>query len=168
MQCTSSYPTPYEEVDLRVMHTLRREFDCLVGMSDHTIGIMVPVVAAGLGAVAVEKHFTMGRHFKGTDHACSLEPNGMRMVVRDIRNMELSIGDGVKRVADSTQGAKSKLGRSLVSKRSIPAGARLTEDDLCLKSPGTGLRWRDRDKLLGRRAKHEIAADVTLSEQDFE
>jgi sialic acid synthase SpsE len=129
---------------------------------------MVPVIAAGLGAVAVEKHFTMGRHFKGTDHACSLEPNGMRMVVRDIRNMELSMGDGVKRVVASTAGAKSKLGRSLVSKGPISAGATLTEEMICLKSPGTGLPWRDRGRILGRRAKNDIQPDVTLSEQDFE
>jgi sialic acid synthase SpsE len=168
MQCTSSYPTPYEDVNLRAMHTLRREFECLVGMSDHTIGIMVPVMAAGLGAVAVEKHFTIGRHFQGTDHACSLEPNGMRMVVRDIRNLELAMGDGVKRVAASVTGSKNKLCRSLVSRCAIAAGVVVTEDMLCLKSPGNGLPWRERKKIIGRRAKRDIPADVTLSELDFE
>ena len=168
LQCTSDYPTRYEDVNISVIHTLRRTFDVLVGMSDHTIGIMVPVVAAALGAVVVEKHVTLARHMKGTDHSCSLEPEGLRRVVRDIRNMELAIGDGVKRVPDTTATTQAKLCRSLVSRVAIPAGTRLEEEMLCLKSPGTGLKWRERGRLIGRRARRDIAADVTLGEMDFE
>jgi sialic acid synthase SpsE len=168
LQCTSDYPTRYEDVNIRVMHTLRRTFDVLVGMSDHTIGIMVPVVAAALGAVVVEKHVTLARHMKGTDHSCSLEPDGLRRVVRDIRNMELAMGDGVKRVPDAIEGTKTKLCRSLVSRSEIPAGTPLTGEMLCLKSPGTGLKWRERGRLLGKRARRTIPADVTLAAEDFE
>ncbi|MCE5268680.1 MAG: N-acetylneuraminate synthase family protein [Planctomycetaceae bacterium] len=168
LQCTSSYPTPYEDVNIRVMHTLRKEFDVLTGMSDHTIGIMVPVVAAALGAVVVEKHVTLGRHLKGTDHACSLEPDGLRRVVRDIRNMEMALGTGEKIVPTSIVGAKAKLCRSLVSNRSIPRGTVLTEDMLCLKSPGTGLAWRERNKLLGKRARRDVPENVLLVSEDFE
>jgi len=168
MQCTSSYPTEYSDVNITVMHTLRREFDVLVGMSDHTIGIMVPVVAAALGAVVVEKHVTLARHMKGTDHACALEPDGLRRIVRDIRNMELALGDGVKRVAESVSGARSKLCRSLVSKVDIAQGTEVTEDMLCLKSPGDGLLWRERGRIVGKRARRDIPVDVTLSEKDFE
>ncbi|MEN6457567.1 MAG: N-acetylneuraminate synthase family protein [Thermoguttaceae bacterium] len=168
LQCTSSYPTPYEDVNIRVMHTLRREFDVLTGMSDHTIGIMVPVVAAALGAVAVEKHVTLGRHLKGTDHACSLEPDGMRRVVRDIRNIEMALGTGEKLVPKSIVSAKAKLCRSLVSKQRIPQGAVVTEAMLCLKSPGTGLPWRERDKLLGKKARRDVPEDVLLTPEDFE
>ena len=167
MHCTSSYPTPYADVNLRAMRTLRQEFDVLVGMSDHTIGIMVPVVAASLGAVAVEKHATLGRHLKGSDHACSLEPDGQRRVVRDIRNLELAMGDGIKRVPDSVAGARAKLCRSLVSKSDIPQGAVLTEEMLCLKSPGSGLMWRERQAIIGKEARRDIPADVSLSEEDF-
>jgi sialic acid synthase len=167
LQCTSSYPTPYKDVNICAIHTLRKEFDVLVGMSDHTIGIMVPVVAAALGAVVVEKHVTLARHMKGTDHACSLEPDGLRRVVRDIRNMELAIGDGAKEVSESIAGARKKLCRSLVSKCHIRKGITVTEDMLCLKSPGTGLLWRERNKILGKTAKCDIPEDVTLSEDDF-
>jgi sialic acid synthase SpsE len=168
MQCTSAYPTEYQEVNIRVIHTLRREFDVLTGMSDHTVGIMVPVVAAALGAVVVEKHVTLARHMKGTDHACSLEPEGLRRVVRDIRHMEEALGDGVKRVADNVAAVRRKLCRSLVSKVDIHEGTVLTEEMLCLKSPGSGLMWRERGQIVGKRARRDIPADVTLSEKDFE
>ncbi len=168
MQCTSSYPTPYDEVNIRAMKMLRREFDILVGMSDHTIGVMVPVVAAALGAVAVEKHVTLARHMKGTDHACSLEPDGLRRVVRDIRNMEVALGDGVKQLSEKVASARAKLCRSLVSKVPIPAGTVLTEEMLCLKSPGGGLLWRQRDEILGKVAKRDIEDNVTLDAADFE
>ena len=167
MQCTSSYPTPYEDVNIRAMHTLRREFDVLVGMSDHTIGIMVPVVAAALGAVVVEKHVTLARHMKGTDHACSLEPDGLRRVVRDIRNVELTLGDGIKRIPNTVADARTKLRRSLVARENIPAGTIVTEDLLCLKSPGTGLAWQQRDRVLGKIAKRGIPADALIAEDDL-
>jgi len=168
MQCTSAYPTAMEDVNIRAMHTLRKEFDVHVGMSDHTVGIMVPVAATALGAVAVEKHVTLARHMKGTDHACSLEPNGLRMVVRDIRNLETAMGDGRKVISESVETATAKLRRSLVSREPIHKGAVLTEDMLCLKSPGTGLKWRDRGQLLGKRAKVDIGADEILQAADFE
>jgi len=168
MQCTSSYPTTYEDVNIRAMHYLRREFNVLTGMSDHTVGIMVPVVAAALGAVAVEKHITLARYMKGTDHACSLEPDGLRRVVRDIRNMEIALGGGGKPLPLSVTAAKAKLCRSLVSRCPIPAGSVLTEDMLCLKSPGTGLAWRERDKILGKRARRDLPADQLLAAEDFQ
>jgi sialic acid synthase SpsE len=168
LQCTSSYPTPHEDVNMRVVHTLRREFDVLTGMSDHTVGVMVPVVAAALGAVVVEKHVTLARHLKGTDHACSLEPEGLRRVVRDIRAMELALGDGVKRVPASVAAASDKLSRALVSTQRIPKGTVLTEEMVCLKSPGTGIKWRERRMVIGRRAKRDIPEDITLTPEDFE
>jgi sialic acid synthase SpsE len=168
MQCTSSYPTPYQDVNIRVMHTLRREFDVLTGMSDHTVGIMAPLVAAALGACAVEKHITLARYMKGTDHACSLEPDGLHRVVRDIRNMEIALGTGEKTVPTSIVGAKAKLCRSLVSACPIGRGVVVTEDLLCLKSPGTGLLWRERGAIVGKRARRDIPADELLAAADFD
>jgi sialic acid synthase len=168
LQCTSGYPTPHEDVNLRVMHTLRKTFDVLVGMSDHTVGIMVPVAAVALGACVVEKHVTLARYMKGTDHACSLEPDGLRRVVRDIRHLEAAMGDGVKRVLAIAATSKAKLCRSLVSKQNIPVGTALTEDMLCLKSPGTGLKWRERDQIVGKKAIRDIPADVVLSPAGFQ
>lgn len=168
MQCTSAYPAEYRDVNIRAMHTLRSEFDVLVGMSDHTIGFMVAVVSAALGAVVVEKHVTLARHLKGSDHACSLEPDGLRRLVRDIRNMEQALGDGAKVVAQSILATREKLCRSLVSRCEIPQGTVLAEDMLCLKSPGTGLGWRDRHLIVGKAACRDIPADITLSAEDFE
>jgi sialic acid synthase len=131
------------------------------------VGIVAPVVAASMGACAVEKHVTLARYLKGTDHACSLEPDGLRRVVRDIRNMELALGTGEKTVPAVIGAAKAKLCRSLVSLCPIPAGTLLTEDMLVLKSPGTGLKWRERGQIVGRRARVDIPADVTLRADDF-
>jgi sialic acid synthase len=167
LQCTSSYPTPYEDVNIKAINTLRKEFDVLTGMSDHTIGIMVPVVAAAMGAVVVEKHITLARHMKGTDHSSSLEPEGFKRVVRDIRNMEVAIGDGIKEVSQNIISARSKLCRSLVSKAEIKKGTILTEEMVCLKSPGTGLLWRERAQVVGKKAARDIPADVTLFVDDF-
>jgi sialic acid synthase len=167
LECTSAYPTPPEDIDLRVLAALRREFDVLVGMSDHSIGVTIPVVAAALGAVLVEKHVTLGRHLKGTDHACSLEPEGLRRVVRDIRAVEMAMGDGRKRVRPSAESAARKLSRSLVTGHAIPAGTVLTEGMITLKSPGGGLRWLERGRVVGHVAKHDIPADVMLLPEWF-
>ena len=168
LQCTSEYPTPYEDCNLLAMHTIRRKFNVLTGLSDHTIGIMTSSVAAALGACAIEKHLTLARYMKGTDHACSLEPDGLRRIVRDIRNCERALGNGVLEPAEGVRYAREKLARSVVSRVAIAAGTVIAEEMLCLKSPGTGLKWRERDQLIGRRAKHPIAADALVTRDDVE
>jgi len=166
--CTSEYPTPMEDVNLRAMSTIRCRFQVLTGLGDHTIGIMTATAATALGACVVEKHLTLARHMKGTDHAASLEPDGMRRVVRDIRNLERAMGDGRIAPPAGVKAAEHKLRRSLTSGVKIAAGAVLTEEMIVLKSPGTGLKWRDRGKILGKRAKRDIEADVTLQMEQFE
>ncbi len=166
-QCTSEYPTPYEDCNLLAMHTIRRDFDVLTGLSDHTIGIMTASVAAAMGACCMEKHLTLARYMKGTDHACSLEPDGMRRVVRDIRNVERAMGNGLLAVPEGVAAAKTKLARSVTSKVAISAGTTVTEEMLCLKSPGNGILWRDRGLVVGKVATRDVAADVTLEAQDF-
>lgn len=167
MHCTSEYPTPYEDVNLLAMYTLREKFNALVGLSDHTIGIMTATVAIGMGACAIEKHLTLARYMKGTDHAASLEPDGLRRVVRDIRNLEQALGTGKLEPPAGVESAVKKLRRSLVSKTAIPEGTVLTEEMLTMKSPGTGLKWRERIQIVGKRAVREIAPDVTLAPGDF-
>ena len=166
--CTSEYPTPYEDVNLNAMHTIRKQYDVLTGLSDHTVGIMTATSSVAMGSCVVEKHLTLARYMKGTDHACSLEPDGMRRVVRDIRNLELAMGDGRINPPEGVIAAKTKLARSVTSKVAIPAGTELTEAMLTLKSPGDGIKWRDRSVLLGKTARRDIAADATLSVDDFE
>ena len=168
MQCVSQYPAELERVNLRAMRTLRDEFGLLVGLSDHTPGIISSVAASVLGACMIENHVTLARAMRGSDHAGSLEENGLRSLVKYVREAALAMGDGRKEFDPVTQLAKDKLARSLTSKSNIPAGTILTEDMLVLKSPGTGLLWRDRARIVGKNAARSIAANETLSEVDFE
>ena len=167
MQCVSQYPAELENVNLRAMKTLRDEFGLLVGLSDHTPGVIASVAASILGACMIEKHVTLARAMKGSDHAGSLEENGLRSLVKYVREAALAMGDGRKEFDPVAKPAKDKLARSLTSKASIPAGTLLTEDMLVLKSPGTGLLWRDRTKIVGKVAVRDIDANQTLSEVDF-
>ena len=167
MQCTSQYPAAIENVNLRAMETLRERFKCLVGLSDHTPGVITSVAASVLGASIVEKHITLARAMKGSDHAGSLEEDGLRRLVNYIRTCEKAYGDGVKVVNPVTLAAKTKLARSLTSKNAINRGQILTEDMLTLKSPGDGLKWKEKYLILGKVAKDDIPTDVTLKIEDF-
>lgn len=167
MQCVSQYPAQIEHVNLRAMKTIRDEFGLLVGLSDHTPGIISSVAASVLGACMVEKHITLSRAMRGSDHAGSLEENGLRLLVKYIREAALAMGDGKKDVNPVAEAAKEKLSRSITSKLDIPAGMVLNENMLVLKSPGTGLSWRERTKILGKQALHDIPANKTLREVDF-
>jgi sialic acid synthase len=129
---------------------------------------MTSSVAVALGACAVEKHLTLARYMKGTDHACSLEPDGLRRIVRDIRNCERALGSGILEPAEGVRYAREKLGRSVVTRVAIAAGRVVGEEMLTLKSPGTGLKWRERDQVVGRRAKRDIPADALVTRDDVE
>lgn len=165
-QCTSSYPCDYADVNIRAVQSLRKRFGVLTGMSDHTVGIMVPIVAAALGAVLVEKHITLARTMKGTDHAFSLEADGLRRVVRDIRGMEQALGDGVKRFREAAADARDKLGRSVTTTKAIAAGDFIGETYLRPLSPGTGIPWKQRQRAIGQRAARNIAAGQTITDED--
>lgn len=167
MQCVSQYPAELGHVNLRAMKTLRDEFGLLVGLSDHTPGIISSVAASIMGACMIEKHVTLARAMKGSDHAGSLEENGLRSLVKYIREAALAMGDGRKEFDAVAKSAKEKLERSLTSRSDIVRGTILTEDMLVLKSPGTGLPWRERSRIVGKRAQRDISADSTLREVDF-
>lgn len=167
MQCTSEYPCKIENVNLLAMNTLRNRYGYLVGLSDHTSGVIVSAGASMMGAAMIEKHITLDRTMKGTDQPGSLEEAGLRKLIDYIQALQLARGDGEKNVNPATKSAKEKLARSLTSAQPIAKGTCLTEEMLCLKSPGTGLKWRERDQLIGKIAVKDIAADVTLSLVDF-
>ena len=167
MQCISQYPADPENVNLRAMDTMRNEFDRLVGLSDHTSGVITAVAASNMNAFAVEKHVTMSRAMNGTDHAGALEEEGLKRLVNYIRICELAMGDGKKDFNPVAQVAKNKLARSLVSKSKISAGTVLTEDMIAMKSPGTGLSWSQRDEVIGRTATADIPAEVLLTSEQF-
>lgn len=168
MQCTSEYPCKLENVNLRAMETMRKKFGHLVGLSDHTSGVIVSSAAAVMGAVMIEKHITLDRTMKGTDQPGSLEETGLKKLVEYIRATEIAKGDGEKIVNPATQQAKEKLARSITSSIFIAKGVEITEAMLCLKSPGTGLTWANRDKVIGRKAVRDIAPDVTIFLNDLE
>ncbi len=168
LQCTSEYPCALENVNLRAIETLQKIYGYVTGFSDHTSGIVTSVAAVVLGAAIIEKHITLNRTMKGTDQPGSLERAGLQKLVDYIRATELAMGDGVKAVNPATEAAKVKLARSITSAVDIKKGTVLTEEMLCLKSPGDGLKWIDRKRLIGKTANRDIAADVTLREDYFE
>jgi sialic acid synthase len=168
MQCTSEYPCKLENVNLRAMKTLRDRYGYLVGLSDHTSGVIVSAAASVMGARMIEKHITLDRTMKGTDQPGSLEEAGLKKLVDYIRATELALGDGTKEFNPAVLSAKHKLARSLTSKVAIQKGQPITEDFLCLKSPGNGILWRDRHQVLGKKASVDILPDVTLDSSMFE
>jgi sialic acid synthase len=150
LQCTAAYPAASEELNLNVITTLRRKFpDLVIGLSDHENGIVMAVAAYVLGARVVEKHFTLNHTWKGTDHAFSLEPIGMRKLVRDIRRTRLALGTGIKCPLPAEEGPLQKMGKKLVAARPLPAGHVLTADDVALKSPADGLSPHFWDQVIG-------------------
>lgn len=162
LQCNTEYPTPYEDVNLRAMQTLQREFGLKVGYSDHTMGIEVPIAAVSMGAVVIEKHFTLDRSMKGPDHKASLEPDELSVMVRCIRNVERALGDGVKTASVSERRNLGIVRKSIVAQRAISQGEPLTERNITTKRPGTGLspmRWFE---VLGTPAKRDFDKDELI------
>ena len=146
LHCNTEYPTPFEDVNLRAMETLRKEFHCPVGYSDHTPGIEVPIAAAALGAAVIEKHFTLDRNMEGPDHKASLEPDELAAMVRGIRHIEQALGAEAKRINPSEEKNIAIARKSIVARRPIKRGETLTEENLTVKRPGTGIspmRWFD-------------------------
>jgi N-acetylneuraminate synthase/sialic acid synthase len=136
MQCTASYPADFEILNLRVIETYRNLFpECVIGVSSHDNGISMAPVAYVLGARVIEKHFTLNRAMKGTDHAFSLEPSGMKKMVRDLKRTRVALGDGVKRMYPCELGPIQKMGKRLVAARDLSSGHKLEREDIALKSP---------------------------------
>jgi sialic acid synthase len=162
LQCTAGYPAAFEELDLRVITTYREHFDVVIGLSSHDNGIAMAPVAYVLGARIVEKHFTFNRAAKGTDHPFSLEPVGLRKMVRDLRRVRSALGDGVKKVYPSEQGPILKMSKKLVAARDLPTGHVLKAEDVALKSPGDGLPPHMLDVVVGRTLLRPLKADDTI------
>jgi len=159
LHCNSEYPTPYRDVNLRAMLTIRDELGVSVGYSDHTVGIEVPIAATALGAEVIEKHFTLDKSMEGPDHKASLEPGELREMIRAIRNIELSLGDRRKVPSASEKKNINIVRKSIVAKCNIVQGEILTEENITTKRPGCGLspmRWRE---ALGTKAIRDFKED---------
>ncbi len=164
LQCTAGYPASFEELDLRVITQYRELFPkAVIGFSGHDNGIAMPVAAYVLGARVVEKHFTLNRAMKGTDHAFSLEPVGLRKMVRDLERTAAALGDGAKKIYDSEKAPIIKMGKSLVVARDVPAGYVLRSSDVVMKSPAGGIPPYEIDKVIGRITLKPLHADDFLS-----
>ena len=163
LHCVTSYPAKEEEANLKVMDLLRRQFGFPVGFSDHTLGITVSIAAAALGAVFIEKHFTLDRTLPGPDHRASLEPTEFKEMVKDIRDVERALGDGVKRLTANEEEIKKAARRSIVAKIRIRKGTIIRENMVDFKRPGTGLEPKNLCKIIGRRTKKDIEPDELIT-----
>ena len=162
LHCTTEYPAPMGDVNLRAMVNLKAAFGVEVGYSDHTIGIEIPIAAVALGAVVIEKHFTLDRKLPGPDHQASLEPHELKAMVSGIRNVERALGDGIKRPSQSELKNKAIARRSLVASRAIHAGEIFSTDNITTKRPGTGISPMCWDMVIGRPASRDFAADELI------
>jgi len=163
LHCNTEYPTPYDDVNLKAMQTIRATFNVKVGYSDHTLGIEVPIAAVALGAAVIEKHFTLDKNMEGPDHKSSLEPHELREMVRQIRNIEQAIsGTGIKEPSPSEKKNISIARKSIVAATRIKKGELLSESNLTVKRPGTGIspmQWGD---VCGSRAARDFEQDELI------
>jgi N,N'-diacetyllegionaminate synthase len=164
LHCTTEYPTPMVHVNLHAMRNIHAAFGVKIGYSDHTTGIEVSIAAVALGASVVEKHLTLDRRLPGPDHQASLEPKEFEAMVKSIRNIELALGDGIKRMSPGEAANKAAARKSLVAAKSIKAGDLFTEDNIMVKRPGTGIspmRW---DDFLGKKARRDFKPDELIED----
>lgn len=162
LHCNTEYPTPMSDVNLRAMQSIAAAFGVAVGYSDHTRGIEVPIAAVALGASVIEKHFTLDRGLPGPDHKASLEPQELQAMVQAIRNIEVAMGDGIKRPSASELKNRAVARKSIVAACPIRAGERFTELNLTTKRPGNGLSPMFWDTVIGLHAARAYAIDETI------
>lgn len=164
LHCNTQYPTPMEDVNLKAMLTIKEELDVPVGYSDHTQGIEVSIAAAALGAVVIEKHFTLDRTMDGPDHKASIEPEELKRMVSSIRNIEKALGNAEKRVSPSEAENIAVARKSIVAEKKKKKGEIFSENNLTVKRPGTGIspmRW---DEMMGKRASRNFEEDEMIEE----
>lgn len=162
LHCNTQYPTPMKDVNLKAMLTIKQDFGTVVGYSDHTQGIEVPIAAVALGAQVIEKHFTLDRNMVGPDHKASLEPQELKAMVHAIRNIEQALGTGIKQVSDSERANIAVARKSIVASTFIKKGETLSDDNLAVKRPGTGItpmRW---EEIVGTKAIKDYQPDEQI------
>lgn len=168
LQCVTSYPAKIEDVNLRVISNLQQLFNLPIGYSDHTLSIVVPVAAVAMGACIVEKHFTIDRTMPGPDHKASVEPDELKEMIQNIREVEKALGDGIKRPTAEEERIKKIVRKSIVAKVDIPKGTIITEDMLDVKRPGTGVPPKYLYQIVGAKAKTDIAKDEMIQWENIE
>lgn len=166
LHCIASYPTKAEEVNLRMIKTLQKHYPCtVIGFSDHYNGIVMAEGAYLYGARIIEKHFTLDHTQKGTDHALSLEPQGLDSLIKNLRRLKKARGDGVKEFMDMEKKAISKMGKAIWPARTIKQGEAITKDNVCIKIPNDGLPPYMLDEIIGKVAREDISTSVPVTHE---
>ena len=167
LHCVSEYPTKPVNVNLRTIQFLKKTYPSYtIGYSDHTIGISAPVAAVAMGAQIIEKHITIDRKLKGTDQAGSLAIDGIQRMMRDIRNLEMSLGQEEIFICPGVAGAREKLERSIALKEDVARGTLLREEHLHMLSPGNGIKWVNRNLIVGKKANKDLVKNELIHEKD--
>jgi len=167
LHCTTNYPTPYEEVNLKAMQTLAVAFKLPVGYSDHTLGIEIPIAVVTMGAKIIEKHFTLDKKLPGPDHKASLEPDELKEMVKAIRNIEKALGDGIKKPNKSETEIMKVVRRSLIVTRDIRTGETIKESDIAIKRPGRGILPKFKEIIIGMKLINDIRQDEPFRWENF-
>lgn len=162
LHCTTNYPCPKNEVNLRAMQTMKEAFKCPVGYSDHTMGTEIPIAAVAMGAEIIEKHFTLDRNMDGPDHKASLEPHELKYMVDCIRNIEVALGDGIKRPNPSEVEISKVVLKSIVAKVPINVGETLTANNMTIKRAGSGIPAAHWDMIVGTKALRDYDIDEPI------
>lgn len=162
LQCTTEYPTPYEDVNLRAMNTLNKRFGVDVGLSDHSMGIEVPIAAVAMGAKIIEKHFTLSRELPGPDQKASIEPDELKLMVNAIRHIELALGDGIKEPHKGEIENRHVSRKSIVASRDIKKGEIFTEDNIVPRHAGKGISPALWDEVIGKAAIRDFIEDEMI------
>lgn len=167
MHCVSAYPASPQHMNLRALQTLQSYFELSVGLSDHSEGILMPLVAVSLGAVVIEKHFTLDKSAPGPDHKASMDPSDLKLLIKCLRDVEASLGDGRKRPSDVEEESRLFGRRSIVAAVDIRAHETIAQWMLTFKRPGSGLEPRHWEKVIGMTARRNIGKDTILQWEDL-
>ena len=167
LHCSSLYPSPAKIINLNVINTLSRAFQIPIGFSDHTIGIHISIAAVAKGSKVVEKHFTLDRKMKGPDHSFAVEPNELKQMVQNIRDVEKAMGTGIKERDKDEQEMYEKARRSIIAANDIVKGTKITRDMLIIKRPGFGIKPKFLDMVVGKTAKRDVKAEQWLVWEDI-
>jgi len=159
LHCTTSYPCSLEEVNLRAMKKMQNELGCLIGYSDHTLGAIVPIAATAMGATVIEKHFTISKKLPGPDHKASLEPDELKEMIKEIRNVEKILGSYEKKPTKSEEKIMKLVRKSIFANQNISKGSKISKNMVGIKRPGNGLSPSQIDKIVGKKAKRDIKKD---------
>ena len=167
LHCTTQYPAPLEEINLRAMETIKKKFSLKVGYSDHSMGLEVSIAAVAMGATVIEKHLTLDRNLEGPDHKASLEPSEFHDLVKFIRNISVALGSNQKKISNLEYQNSLLVRKSIFAKQDIKKGELFTNENICLKRPGNGLTPMKWDELIGKPSPKNFKLDDLISFDDY-